>query len=1020
MKKGFTLVELLATIVILGIVILIAIPSYNVISNNIKRKQNENKISYIETQAGKYVTESGLYSDIDQAYISVQTLLQAGYIDGDNKNGDKVLDAYGNDITCYQIEVDFDKSKPEPKFIDEFVKNEEGICIYNAYKTSTLSEDSKITIENNRTFWVKEDVLLKLDIVDEDLNNRRDQAIVKIDWNTVNDSKNYDQTQDNWYTIGWLDNVANFNNTTEYKNAYLVKTNKIMADTKFKISLIVNYIDDAGKKINEALTTYLIVRIDKENPTVTASVDSNWTKENKKIYITGNDKQGSGLNHFCIFDTETAGVCNPGSDNYIEVIGEKGNKGETLRPRGTYYIYAIDNVGNVSETPARVVVDYIDTTKPTCVYENQNTVWKKGTQTITIGCDDGENGSGCITRTYKVTFDSAGIATSRTNLPSAYIITDYAGNKETCLGPVDVYLDNVPPVVTFGTNGDTTYRKSHSSKVTVADEQNGTVKNLKYLWASSNTASAQNGTAFTNGATISKNDGTGNFYLCIYSEDGIGNSATTCSNVFRFDNQPPTINVFVTGKIGTAAISDNVGLAGYALTMSSQTPTSWNAISGTSVAKSYTATEPNTFYYHAIDTLGNTSTQSFVIPNSAFCAYENGYVWDFSYTKTIEKFTVPCSGKYKLEVWGAKGGTGAHGPNSGGGNGGYAGGNIEYSKDEELYIVVGGAGGSNGSGFGGQGDVPGGYNGGHTGHHSGNTNGDNNTGSGGGWTHMSKTNTLYGSTSSYNLYIATSGGNGGTAYRRWNDEGQDRSSGSPGAAGGGNPYFYYSMTDTTSTVGANSGNGKARITLVESMADSGPVPTCDYGNVGDVWTFTYTGKEESWSIPCNGIYEVTVKGGLGGVSAYKFESNGACHYNGNSGCSQQYIASGKVVTVFNLNRGDAVKYKVGGQGGSGCQGCGCGSNSQAGGWNGGSKGSGSAGGSGGHTDLYINNTRVLEARGGDSNQAGYGCYNQGNNVSGGGSNYVNTAYTGYLSTTASLTKADESQGLVKFVLIAIK
>lgn len=49
-----------------------------------------------------------------------------------------------------------------------------------------------------------------------------------------------------------------------------------------------------------------------------------------------------------------------------------------------------------------------------------------------------------------------------------------------------------------------------------------------------------------------------------------------------------------------------------------------------------------------------------------------------------EEFIVPYTGYYKLEVWGAQGGSG--------GNGGYSSGYIKLQKEEKLYVYVGGRG----------------------------------------------------------------------------------------------------------------------------------------------------------------------------------------------------------------------------------------------------------------------------------------------------------------------------------------
>ena len=50
-KKGFTLVELMAVIVVLAIIIAIAVPSYAKIKKNIEEKNYKNKVNLIEIAA---------------------------------------------------------------------------------------------------------------------------------------------------------------------------------------------------------------------------------------------------------------------------------------------------------------------------------------------------------------------------------------------------------------------------------------------------------------------------------------------------------------------------------------------------------------------------------------------------------------------------------------------------------------------------------------------------------------------------------------------------------------------------------------------------------------------------------------------------------------------------------------------------------------------------------------------------------------------------------------------------------
>lgn len=102
---------------------------------------------------------------------------------------------------------------------------------------------------------------------------------------------------------------------------------------------------------------------------------------------------------------------------------------------------------------------------------------------------------------------------------------------------------------------------------------------------------------------------------------------------------------------------------------------------------------------------------------AVFIPYE-GFAQEFPYTGNCEEYTVPKSGLYKLEVWGAEGGGSVYR-----GKGGYSTGKIQLSESTKLYICVGGQGKIGQSSI-----TPGGFNGG------GNALNvtDNNNGSGGG------------------------------------------------------------------------------------------------------------------------------------------------------------------------------------------------------------------------------------------------------------------------------------------------
>ena len=128
----------------------------------------------------------------------------------------------------------------------------------------------------------------------------------------------------------------------------------------------------------------------------------------------------------------------------------------------------------------------------------------------------------------------------------------------------------------------------------------------------------------------------------------------------------------------------------------------------------------------------------------------------FDYTGEEQIFTVPVTGTYKLETWGAQGGVKISGGSSTTGYGGYSVGNINFSKGDIIYINVGGEGLITSSSST---KLNGGYNGGGMGYSYKDSRGG---ASGGGATHIANTSGLLSTLSSkvFNILIVSGGGGG--------------------------------------------------------------------------------------------------------------------------------------------------------------------------------------------------------------------------------------------------------------------
>ena len=79
-SKGFSIPELLAVIVIMGILITIASFTYNGISKSMKERAYNNKLNLIKTKSVEYATDN----NINNETISVAKLVMEGYLDIEN------------------------------------------------------------------------------------------------------------------------------------------------------------------------------------------------------------------------------------------------------------------------------------------------------------------------------------------------------------------------------------------------------------------------------------------------------------------------------------------------------------------------------------------------------------------------------------------------------------------------------------------------------------------------------------------------------------------------------------------------------------------------------------------------------------------------------------------------------------------------------------------------------------------------------------------------------------------------
>ena len=122
MNKGFTLLELLASIVILSTIILIAVPTINNVATSIERNHYKNMVKNIEVAASKYAF------DTSEEAVYVDTLIKEGYLTSDNED-DLIVNPENKEImNCYIVTMHKVSDYYEAKLTNENNLLEDNSC----------------------------------------------------------------------------------------------------------------------------------------------------------------------------------------------------------------------------------------------------------------------------------------------------------------------------------------------------------------------------------------------------------------------------------------------------------------------------------------------------------------------------------------------------------------------------------------------------------------------------------------------------------------------------------------------------------------------------------------------------------------------------------------------------------------------------------------------------------------------------------------------------------------------------
>ena len=431
-KKGFTLVELLAVIVVITLISGVGIITYLKTINNSKSKatllaiNNIKEAAYLYSKEGtdeiewvnsydKEGKESGKY-----ACVSVQQLINKGYFK-DNFFDKEIYK--GSEITKNTfIEVSMGTNNDNLKVVVNKNDNTKDKCIGSAI--------------NGDLFHLKLDKLERYTDTIKLKVSSKDNDIIP---------KNY---------IVSIDDVSKKEESTTGEVTFKKLTNS----TSYKIKACM--ITENG---NYYCDYFSILTKDFIKPKF--NIDSGWQKA-KTININYDDTPIYGQKGSHYFTSEVSGevkkgtvygcnddysVCSSNSDGIVE-----SDKNYKLNGKEVSFT-TTDNIENkVSKKLTAIIkdptnnsgensgtVNKIDNIAPICNASSSNSSWTNQAVTISSTCEDG-NGSGCKKTifTKKINEEFVGNASIE--------VTDKAGNSSTCKTPV--MIDKTKPTCTVSSS----------------------------------------------------------------------------------------------------------------------------------------------------------------------------------------------------------------------------------------------------------------------------------------------------------------------------------------------------------------------------------------------------------------------------------------------------------------------------------------------------------------------------------------------------------------------------------------
>ena len=558
-RKGFTLIELLAVLVVLSVILSISVPKIMDVRYESSKKAFTNDVDELQGIAQLEYNnkkEARLYNFEDGNQTNVVNEEDKLNFKGDNP-GDGYIKIYSNGdieyeltsrdhVFCASKEVGDRKGKIEKckdPTIEKFTLNLNAKTTTNSIRVTVTPKNGDSDVLINEYYYQLDDGKVissnKASHLYENLkaeeNGKLKDYVIKVKACTKNG-----KCEENTITVklnpiseigykispkDWsLEKTITFT-YPEIKNVYgqIIGKNEVSTDggKTFKIyrgSITVDKDTTIVARITDGTNTkssisVLANKFDHTAPTIT-NVTGNpdkWTNQNVTLTVNGakdkgdnNVEPGSGLADAAYSFDGGATWQASASKTYTS-----NTSGIVIKVR--------DKLGNIY-THSSIAITKIDKTAPTCGnWIGQNTTWTKNNITVYAQCSD--SGSGCKTSQSKGVLITG---TTRTKSVSD-VIEDNAGNKTTCTGTVNAFIDQTPPKCISSGGSDAWTNNSRTLIGSCTDGESGCKGNASWLinWQGS----------WTNLSPGTVYDNVGNATVCPADQTvRIDKTAPTCTS----------------------------------------------------------------------------------------------------------------------------------------------------------------------------------------------------------------------------------------------------------------------------------------------------------------------------------------------------------------------------------------------------------------------------------------------------------------------------------------------------------